>query len=263
MYARLGFAVASHVNPDVLLVDEVLSVGDHAFQQKCVEHMKRVIRSGATVLFVSHNLKTIAEFCPRCLSLDRGRIIKSGPVQDVISAYLNRPMSANLKDPSSKSAVISRVAVRDEHGECSRFQSGQKAWIDIEVTGHRCCSKLSVGLFMKDDQLRDIFDATTERLGYGNFSLQEGDIFRCTFELHLNMVSGIYYPSVLVYRYDTQTRYDSWESPATIYVSSEEDVHGTVHCFPKVIHQEIRRATDAGPGAIAGVGRNGWDRLPE
>ena len=61
MYARLGFSVAAHVDPDVLIVDEVLSVGDSLFQQKCIERMQEVLRNGAAVLFVSHNLKTVAE----------------------------------------------------------------------------------------------------------------------------------------------------------------------------------------------------------
>src|ERR1700674_2499904 len=72
MFARLGFSVAAHVDPDVLIVDEVLSVGDSAFQQKCIERMREVLRSGAAVLFVSHNLKVVSEFCHRCLLLEKG-----------------------------------------------------------------------------------------------------------------------------------------------------------------------------------------------
>src|SRR5271167_5015058 len=90
MFARLGFSVAAHVNPEVLIVDEVLSVGDYLFQAKCVERMKEVIGSGATVLFVSHNLKNISEFCDRCLLLEKGRSVMTGPANEVISAYLNR-----------------------------------------------------------------------------------------------------------------------------------------------------------------------------
>src|SRR5271168_4366066 len=67
MYARLGFSVAAHVDPEVLIVDEVLSVGDYLFQAKCVGRMKEMIRNGSTVLFVSHNLHDISEFCDRCL----------------------------------------------------------------------------------------------------------------------------------------------------------------------------------------------------
>src|SRR5271166_2268287 len=126
MYARLGFSVAAHVDPEVMLVDEVLSVGDYVFQNKCVQRMKEVVSSGTTVLFVSHNLKTVAEFCDRCLFLDRGRTVMTGPSVEVVSAYLGRNGNSTTAEGSSKLASISRVMVRNENGECARFQSGQK-----------------------------------------------------------------------------------------------------------------------------------------
>lgn len=250
MYARLGFSVAAHVDPDVLIVDEVLSVGDTAFQQQCVARMREIIRSGATVLFVSHNLKIVAEFCDRCLLLQRGRIVMNGLPEDVISAYLNRPLSACVENSESKEVTISKVIVRNEHEECLRFRSGQKAWIDIEVTAQRHCHKLSVALYIKDEQLRDVFATST--VAQGNFTLEQGDVFRCTFELSLNLVSGMYYPSVLVCRYDTQTRYDSWERPTTIYISCLEDARGTVNCFPKVVRHEVLAASQ-----VAGLSQLG------
>ena len=256
MYARLGFAVASHVNPDVLLVDEVLSVGDYVFQRKCVEHMNKVIRGGATVLFVSHNLKTVAEFCPRCLLLERGRPLIIGPVEQVVSSYLNRSRMNHGADVNSSPVVISKVKVRNQYGECSRFQSGEKAWIDVELLAHARASKLSLTLYITDDQFQNVFDASTERLGHGNFSLEEGEVFTCTFELRLNMANGVFHPSVLVYRYDMETEYDRWAPATTIYINSEEDVRGTVHCFPKVIRQEIRPASDEEAAAAPRVGKS-------
>jgi lipopolysaccharide transport system ATP-binding protein len=244
MYARLGFAVAAHVTPDVLLVDEVLSVGDYAFQRKCVERMKEVICSGATVLFVSHNLKTVAEFCHRCVLLERGRVVMIGPVEKVINAYLDRSRTTHCEDTGSKQVVISKVRIRDEYGDCSRFRSGQKAWVDIELQARTRCSRLSVTLYVTNDEHRNVFDSSTERLGLGTFTLDAGEVYRCTFELYLNMVSGIFHPSILVYRYDTQTAYDRWEPATTIYISSDKDVRGTVNCFPKVICREILPALD-------------------
>jgi len=244
MYARLGFAVASHVNPDVLLVDEVLSVGDYAFQQKCVAHMKEVIRSGSTVLFVSHNLKTVAEFCPRCLLLEQGRPLMIGPVEQVVASYLNRSRRSQGADIGSRPVSISKVKVRNQFGECCRFQSGEKAWIDIELQAQARANKLSLTLYITDEQFQNVFDASTERLGHGNFSLEAGEVFTCTFELRLNMATGVFHPSVLVYRYDTETEYDRWAPATTLYISSEEDVRGAVHCFPKVIRQEIRPASE-------------------
>jgi lipopolysaccharide transport system ATP-binding protein len=252
MYARLGFSVATHVDPEVLLVDEVLSVGDYLFQNKCVERMKEVIGSGATVLFVSHNLKTVAEFCHRCLLLERGRAVKIGPAQEVIASYLTRSGSARTGDADATPIAISKVGVRNSHGECVRFRSGDKAWIDVEVTGHRRSEKLDITFFITDEKHESVFDTSIQRLGLDSFALDEGEVFTCTFELNLNMVSGIYHPSVLVMRNDTQTKYDRWEPAATIYVSADEDVRGVVHCFPKLVRRELRPASDSDLAVTAG-----------
>src|ERR1700730_418505 len=191
MFTRLGFSVAAHVDPEVLIVDEVLSVGDYAFQRKCVERMKEVIRGGATVLFVSHNLKTVAEFCHRCLLLEKGRTLVTGPAQEVISSYVNRSRKALEADANSSPVAISKVAVRSESGESSQFQSGQKAWIDVELIARERSTKLSVSLYIQDELFTEVFNTSTERLGHGNFTLEEGESFLCTFELHLNMPAGI------------------------------------------------------------------------
>jgi len=88
MYARLGFAVAAHVDPDILLVDEVLSVGDMQFQEKCLERMLRIAREGTTVIFVSHNLQAVQMLCGRTLLLRAGRITAVGPPRDVLIQYV-------------------------------------------------------------------------------------------------------------------------------------------------------------------------------
>jgi lipopolysaccharide transport system ATP-binding protein len=244
MYARLGFSVAVHVHPEVLLVDEILSVGDYVFQNKCVERMTEVIRSGATVLFVSHNLKTVAAFCQQCLLLERGKAVMIGPAHEVISAYSERSHLAHVADAGAKDVAISKVRIRNERGECTRFQCGEKAWIDVELRARKRSSKLSLSLYITDDEHQSIFDTSTERLGLGNFTLGEGDVYKCTFELNLNMTTGIYHPALLVYRYDTQTEFDRWAPAATIFVSSKEDVRGTVHCFPQVIRHEVQAASN-------------------
>jgi ABC-type multidrug transport system ATPase subunit len=251
MYARLGFSVAAHVDPDVLIVDEVLSVGDDAFQQKCLVRMKEVVSQGATVLLVSHNLKTIVEFCHRCLLLDHGRVLMNGPAEKVICDYLERSRTSLLQDSSEKSVMISEVTMRDERGECHRFQSGQKAWLDVKVTARERCSKIALAIFLKNADCRDIMDTSTERLGHGNVNLEAGEVFECTFELSLNVVSGIYHIAVLIFRYDTQTRYDNRDPGATFYVSSQTDVRSIVHCFPKVIRHEIIAEPGLGAAALA------------
>jgi lipopolysaccharide transport system ATP-binding protein len=89
MQTRLGFAVAAHLDPEILLVDEVLAVGDANFQKKCLKKIHDVSRQGRTVIFVSHNMPAVVRLCPRVILLDQGRIVRDGPAQEVVSAYLN------------------------------------------------------------------------------------------------------------------------------------------------------------------------------
>jgi lipopolysaccharide transport system ATP-binding protein len=89
MYVRLAFAVAAHLNPEILVVDEVLAVGDYAFQKKCVGRMHDVAREGRTVLFVSHNMPVIAELCERVVMLRGGCVSMDGPADHVVQEYFN------------------------------------------------------------------------------------------------------------------------------------------------------------------------------
>lgn len=87
MYVRLAFSVAAHLNPEILLVDEVLAVGDFVFQAKCIQKMKQLTNSGKTILFVSHNLYTLQTLCGTGLLLDRGEVAFQGSMQEAIAAY--------------------------------------------------------------------------------------------------------------------------------------------------------------------------------
>lgn len=88
MYVRLAFAVAAHLDPDILLVDEVLAVGDAAFQRRCLGRMQEVASEGRTVILVSHNMAAISRLCDRAICVDGGRIVADGPVQKVVEGYL-------------------------------------------------------------------------------------------------------------------------------------------------------------------------------
>ncbi len=89
MAVRLGFAVAAHLEPEILVVDEVLAVGDAEFQRKCIGKMKNVAEGGRTVLFVSHNMAAVQSLCDRAIRLEEGKLVDQGDVKDVIDAYLN------------------------------------------------------------------------------------------------------------------------------------------------------------------------------
>lgn len=237
MYARLGFSVAAHVDPDVMIVDEVLSVGDFVFQQRCMDRIRSVIKAGTTVLFVSHNLKAVTEICDSAMLLEHGKVLAIDRTDIVARKYLS--LGAQIEEPDQKKPVyISKVQIRDRGGEQSKFESGQTAWVDVEVTAREATGKLSVVIWFTDETQYIIFHTSTERLGFPPFSLQAGGTYRCTFELALNIAHGTFHLVTEVHRYDIQKGYDRKEPAATIFVGSSTAVGGAVNCFPRLIESE-------------------------
>jgi lipopolysaccharide transport system ATP-binding protein len=124
MYVRLAFAVAAHLEAEILLVDEVLAVGDAAFQRKCLSKMQEASQQGKTVLFVSHNATAITRLCPRSILLGAGRLQADGPSYQVMSAYLGtgiglvaaREWSEPAQAPGNDIARLRAVRVRSEDG---------------------------------------------------------------------------------------------------------------------------------------------------
>src|SRR4029078_10509820 len=104
MYARLGFAVAAHVDPDVLLVDEVLSVGDVAFQNRSIRKMLSFRDAGRAIVFVSHNLSAVEMMCQRAVWLDHGAVRLAGPTAEVVRAHLHAGDETLLAHASLSSA---------------------------------------------------------------------------------------------------------------------------------------------------------------
>ncbi len=125
MYLRLGFAVAAHLEPEILMVDEVLAVGDIRFQRKCIDKMQDVGKQGHTVIFVSHNMDAIARLCPRALLLDQGKVIADGPSRQVASQYMSggeglttiREWADLTKAPGNDIVRLCAVRVRNHAGE--------------------------------------------------------------------------------------------------------------------------------------------------
>lgn len=115
MYSRLGFSVAAHMDPEILIVDEVLSVGDVAFQAKCAQKMRDLLASGATILLVSHQIALIQNLCQRAILLHQGQLIKDGPTDEVIPYYQNISFKKNEEDFRKKlQAEAGRVNIKKE-----------------------------------------------------------------------------------------------------------------------------------------------------
>jgi lipopolysaccharide transport system ATP-binding protein len=124
MYVRLAFSVAAYLEPEILLVDEVLAVGDFEFQRRCLGRMEDLSQSGRTVIFVSHNLQAISRLCDRALLLERGRAVQDGPSEDVVAQYLQsgsaggalREWPDDETAPGNKYVRLRSVRIVDEDG---------------------------------------------------------------------------------------------------------------------------------------------------
>ena len=103
MYIRLGFAVAVNVDPDILLVDEVLSVGDEAFQRKCLERVARFQREGRTILFVTHAADLVRRICERALVLDHGELVADSAPGEAVRTFRETLQHSGLADPTRRS----------------------------------------------------------------------------------------------------------------------------------------------------------------
>jgi lipopolysaccharide transport system ATP-binding protein len=144
MFMRLAFAVAAHLEPEILIVDEVLSVGDAEFQQKCLGRMGSMIRAGRTVFFVSHNMAAVASICTRCLLLQRGRLVADDLPESVIEKYVRSgDMTAGgeiiLAPPAGDpGAYVARAALKSPAGDnVSKVELGDSAILEIEYVIQR------------------------------------------------------------------------------------------------------------------------------
>jgi ABC-type polysaccharide/polyol phosphate transport system ATPase subunit len=233
MYARLGFSVAAHVDPDVLLVDEVLSVGDSLFQLKCVERMNDVIASGATVVFVSHNLQAVANLCHRSLLLEKGTVQMVGLTPEVIRTYFSRGQQPRGVDTDS-GILITQVTTHDDIGPRVEFGSGGKLWITVVARARAHYDDMSVVISIVDDHQYPLFDTCTQRLGAGPLTLDRDQTLTCTFDLDLSLAQGTFHVNAFLHRYVTDRPYDRWLHAATFFVTGAPDVRGSVTLHPRL-----------------------------
>jgi lipopolysaccharide transport system ATP-binding protein len=247
MFARLGFSVAAHIDPDILLVDEVLSVGDFAFQQKCMQRMRHVVSSGATVIFVSHNLRAVSELCQRALLLDRGREAATGPARDVIARYLRSVGPERAPRPDAPCA-LTEVTIHGADDGSTGFESGSQARIQIDLRAHRATRDVAVVVDCLNEDMVCVFNTSTERLGIPSLTLEAGETATCTFDLQLHLVPGTYHLSIWLYHYPTQTDLDQWANAATLFVTSKRDVRGVANLYPQAAFAATGRPVGNGRG---------------
>lgn len=206
MYVRLAFAVAAHLDPEILLIDEVLAVGDAEFQKKCLGKMDEVSKQGRTILFVSHNMAPIENLCNKCISLNNGSVSMIGIPSRVIQYYFNT-FNTNT---SSTSAIVDLLTLKrplttyitalkrlrllnSRNEETNKFMMGECIVLEIEYELDKIPPHPAVGInfFMMDG--RKLF-ATCSLASLMTYKLgtKKSGIFKCTIE-ELPLIAGKYY----------------------------------------------------------------------
>jgi len=208
MFVKLAFAVAAHLDSEIMIMDEVLAVGDMAFQKKCLDKMSEVSQAeGRTILYVSHNMNTIRQLCDRCIVLDHGRVVYDGAVLQGIDMYLhfsyeqaktrydfshrNRKHSSRLGQAASLSSL---ELIDKEH---PRYEYQEPVVLKIDVEAHHAVSHLSFRIELISGDGVYVGSAFVEEVG----TLEENQ--KGSFYLRLqtrNIIPGNYFATVVLYQ---------------------------------------------------------------
>ncbi len=156
MYVRLGFSIAAHLDPDILLLDEVLAVGDAGFQQKCLERIRDLERAGKTIIFISHDLSAVEQLCDRVLLMQRGQITACGSPREVIAQYRQSPVNFVSSTPPpeqaggiTKRAKITALRFHDLAGqETVNLATGEPVTIRLECAARERIADAVLGVFV-------------------------------------------------------------------------------------------------------------------
>lgn len=227
MFVRLAFSVAALTDPDIVIIDEALSVGDEKFQRKCYNHLETLKAKGCTILFVSHSMKTVEQLCDYAYLLENGLLIGEGEPKDIIERYHARlysqenehlktlndikssekiagsedyPVSNDLDEDGElkKSLTIGEVKILNSFGEeCFVFNSGESSTIQILLSSNEYYDDLTIGMRLKTTHGVEVYGTSTSYYEESIEIGQNGKVL-ISFDQNLNLVAGTYHLTVAV-----------------------------------------------------------------
>jgi lipopolysaccharide transport system ATP-binding protein len=198
MYVRLAFAVAAHLQADILLIDEVLAVGDVAFQKKCLGKMQEVATDGRTVLFVSHNMAAVRQLCNRALLLSSGRLLADGPVETVVTQYLQGLGGSGGQEQVFNDDPAKAVAITAARVACAG-KGPETAWtiddpiaLEIETHVHQDVASSNLGILVSREGV-PVFSSFDIDLDPDRFAERPRGRYRSRIELPRRLLkAGLY-----------------------------------------------------------------------
>ncbi len=227
MNARLGFAIAAHMNPDVLIIDEVLSVGDYRFQQRAFDRLTELAQAGRPVVIVSHQLDRIAALCTSCLLLDHGRVIRRGSADDCIAAYLAATTALGHARGADLPFNVTALDVDPKRP----LRSGET--FDVRIEGE-ILSRPDPRrrLVLRVRNLRNGRDVFAFDMSESHAALGGPGSFVVTTALQANMGLGVF--SIEIVAWDAIDRKEVWQGPRGSIRVDDAAFSGTVNLHPRV-----------------------------
>ncbi len=236
MQIRLAFSAATVIRPDILIVDEALSVGDAYFQHKCISKIRDYRDSGTTLLFVSHDPGAVKALCSRAILLDEGSILKDGSPDSVLDYYnsviARKNSEEEIRQVTGKDGLVSTrsgsgrariqaIDMLDEHGSSIRtLRVGEQVTIHCRVVFNTDMKNPAVGILFRDRMGNDVFGTNSIHLGYSNMAVKRGERYDYFFSISMNVGVGNYSMSVAVHSGDSHLdeNCDWWDRCLAIQV---------------------------------------------
>ncbi len=240
MLVRLAFSVSAHLEPDILIVDEVLAVGDVSFQKKCLQQMQNLARSGRTVLFVSHNMSSVQSLTQTCILLHQGRLEMSGKTPDVVSRYLknNRNEFGSIQQDSGQLRLIDFSAA---------IESSDAAGVDIEMRVNlkplENIPSFKIDFALENEQgIRIVQHVASDQ---DVICAREGELVRATYRFSVTRLAHGEYTGVLYIYQDTRRvmlhleKATLFNMPRSIHVTGTSS-HGYTAVLVPAIEADIK-----------------------
>jgi len=233
MYVRLGFAVAAHLEPEILLVDEVLAVGDAAFQKKCLDKISDTAKGGGTVLFISHNMTAVNCLCKRVIWMKGGRIVEDGPAIDIVTKYLAKSLKqVDLAEevwddmdeaPGNDMVRLRRVRVRQKDGRMADPLTMQTPFqVEVEYWNLVADAQLNITLHLYNAE--QIIAFTTGDLTQGS---KPAGLYRSVCHIPANLLNSGPHRFVVLVVKDSSYAIYSHESQASCNILDVREREGT------------------------------------
>jgi ABC-type polysaccharide/polyol phosphate transport system ATPase subunit len=252
MYARLGFSIAAHVEPEILLVDEVLSVGDFTFQGRCIQKMNEILKNGTTVIFVSHNMEAVLSLCGRAILLLNGKVACEGKPAEVIAEYCRAGGAWVPNLSGRKKAAVTAVSFEGADSFGTALAPGTRVKCKVAIECIEDC-RLSPGFFLTQYG-SFVFDTTYGRMEGVPISLSAGETVELVWDVELNLPNGSYDLGIHLEDADTGLYHEHNFRTLNLLIANDYRYEGKFVLNPSV---SLRAGTSEAEENLAGYERPG------